>query len=226
MKYFSILLLIILNLSSCKIDKKKTESNKINESESQSEVENIEQNTYVSDTKKESIIISDDRLNLDEILSSDINDYIASFSDGALSMCCYDEIIDLSESIIRSNFEKDIEIYNPEGNIDTVFVYKSKKSFFKEYYNNHPKVDRMNLVYGEILDEKDLDDKRAEIGLSKIKFLQQFFNPTEVLNEVKQFSISEDELGEAETIFKFEDDKLKVIIFNSSYDWINKNLKE
>ena len=212
MKHFSILLLIILNLSSCKTDKKQTESNKRNDSESQNEVE--------------SIIISDDRLDLDEILSSDENDYITSFTDGTLSMCCYDEIIDLSESLIRSNFKKEIETYNSEDKIDTVFVYKSKKSFFKEYYNNHPKVDRMNLVYGEILDEKDLDDKRAEIGLSKIKFLQQFFKPTEILNELEQFSISEDELGEAETIFKFEDDKLKVIIFNSSYDWINKKLKE
>lgn len=87
-------------------------------------------------------------------------------------------------------------------------------------------MNRIVLVYGEILGEKDIDDKRVEIGLNKIKFLEQFFKPSKILDKVNQFSISEDELGNTETIFKFEDDKLKVIIFNSSYDWINKKLEK
>ncbi|MDO5968593.1 hypothetical protein Q4Q35_02125 [Flavivirga aquimarina] len=226
MKYLSIILLIIFSFGSCKTDKKQSKSIDIKAPESLNQTENIKENVDTIHDQKVREIKPDTRIDLNEILSLDKNDYLASFSNGNLELCCYYEIIDLSESIIRSNFKKTIETYNSEDKTDTVFVYKSETSFFKEYYNHHPKVNRLDLVYGEIFDESHIDDKRVEIGQNKIKFLEQFFLPSKKMNEIKQFSISEDELGEAETIFKFEEDKLKMIIFNSSYSWINKKLEK
>lgn len=117
MKYLTAILLITLNFSSCNTDKKQIKATGIKESEPKNKTENIPKSVAILDGEKESKINSDNRLNLNKILSSNENEYLASFSDGKLEICCYDEIIDLPESLIRSNFKKTIETCKPQGKL-------------------------------------------------------------------------------------------------------------
>ena len=167
----------------------------------------------------------DVRINLDETLKDEQNDYLASLSNGVLDLCCYD-LIDVSESVNYSKFTEGIEIYNStENKTDTINLYKFKGSYLKKYFNKNPRVQKLDLVSGKITDNSILYGSTIKIGMNKNELLELIFKPSNLFKIVNQLTISENELGEAFTIYKFENEKLKEILFDSTYEWIDKDLK-
>jgi len=191
--------------------------------------DSIKETNVLMVEKKDSIIkiesnSSDKRINLDFILNQKHNDFLASFDDSVLIICCYD-ILNIIKSIDYKKFKKTSEKYDIENQTKTVNVFYLEKSFLKEYYNDHPQVMHKDLICGRIDNNDLLTESKIQIGMKKTDLLQIIFQPTETFDEVIRLDIYENELGESFTSYIFENNKLKEIIFDSDYDWIDKELK-
>jgi hypothetical protein len=167
----------------------------------------------------------DKRINLEIVLSQKYNDYLASIDDSILSLCCY-EILDIIKSIDYGKFNKKTEAYYFENQKKTVDVYFFEKSFLKEYYNAHHQVMRKDLVCGKIDDNSLLSNSSIKIGMTKTDFFERIFQPNEILKKINRLDIYENELGDAFTSYRFVNNTLKEIVFDSDYDWIDKEFKE
>lgn len=170
---------------------------------------------------KEASIPKPQKIDLDSALVDDLDEYLIEFEEGTLDICCYD-LLD-----IRLNynfFQKSIEVYESEGKKEEVEVYQGGKSFFKTYYNAHPKVMENKLISGSLLDNKAFANPEIQIGMPKTQFLEIIFASSPVFEQVNQLDIYENELGEAYTSYIFEADSLSEIQFHSDYDWIKKEL--
>ena len=117
-----------------------------------------------------------------------------------------------------------MEKYEVEGKEEEVEVYQGGKSFFKTYYNDHPKVNENKLISGSLVDNSAFANPNIQIGMPKAQFLEIFFTSSPVFEQVSQLDIYENELGEAYTSYLFEADSLSEIQFHSDYDWIKKEL--
>ena len=212
MKYFNYLFLLTFIFFACKPEKK-TPPKKIKPTL-----------TVTTEKVQPKAIEQDHRIDLDLILSIGNNDYEAIFDNGHLQLCCYSDFTDPHEALPHLKYKKSFELYTNDNTIDTVWVYQSKHSYFKTYHNRHPEVNSVHLVAGVINANEDIDLEKVRIGMNKLVFLEQFFKPTALLNEIKKLTVIESELGEAQMTFKFENYQLKTIIFDSDYDWIDKQL--
>jgi len=175
-------------------------------------IEKIESNT------------SDKRINLDLILNQKHNDYLASFDDSVLSLCSY-EILDVIKSIDYKKFKKTTEEYDLENQKKTVDVFYLGKSFLKKYYNDHPRIMHTDLVCGKIDNNNLIKNGTIQIGMTKYDLLKIIFQPTKAFTKINRLDIYENELGELYTSYRFVNDTLKEIVFDSDYDWIDKELK-
>ena len=191
----------------------------------------VEESIVVTDKKVDSDSIkkleantTDKRINLDLVLNQKHNDYLASVNDSLLSLCCY-EILDIIEFIDYKKFIKTSEVYDLENQKKTVDVYYSGKSFLKKYYNDHPQVMNDNLVYGRIDNNDLIRNGVIQIGMSKYDLLKIAFQPTDFFERINRLDIYENELGESFTSYRFVNDTLREVVFDSDYDWISKELK-
>ena len=170
---------------------------------------------------KEASIPQPQKIDLDSALLDELNEYLLDLDEGVLGICCYD-LLD-----IRLNydfFQKSMEKYEVEGKEEEVEVYQGGKSFFKTYYNDHPKVNENKLISGSLVDNSAFANPNIQIGMPKAQFLEIFFTSSPVFEQVSQLDIYENELGEAYTSYLFEADSLSEIQFHSDYDWIKKEL--
>ena len=62
--------------------------------------------------------------------------------------------------------------------------------------------------------------------MDKNDFLKLIFKPSELFNKIDTVSISQDEMGDAETNYIFNKGKLIEITFDSSYDWIDRGINK
>jgi hypothetical protein len=162
-------------------------------------------------------------LDLDSILHVEENSLSAQLDDGTLTICCYN-LFNISEKINYNAMMSKIETYVLEDKIQKITVYQLDKSFIKTYFNAQPEVKRLDLVSGTILSNDVLTKSEIKLGMSKDKVLSTFFKPTGLFAKINCLKLYENELGEAWTIFIFEENRLSEIKFDSSYDWINKGL--
>ena len=212
MKYINYLFFLTLFFLACKPEKKLPPKK-------------IEHTLTITTEKAQPKVIKQDhRIDLNLILSTGNNDYEAIFDNSELQLCCYSDIIDPHGALPHLKYKKSFELYTNDNKIDTVWVYQSKHSYFKTYHNRHPEVNSVHLVAGVINADEDIDLEKVRIGMNKIAFLEQFFKPAALLKEINKLTIIENEMGEAQMSFKFENDQLKTIIIDSDYDWIDKQL--
>ncbi len=197
----------------------KNDSNKQPQTSDSFSISDVEDNPS---TTKNSYRIVANKINLDSILINK-NLYLASLNDSTLSLCCYD-ILDITQSINYQAFEKSSEEYEIEGQTKKVTIYSSGTSFLKEFENNHPQVMETQLVCGRIKDNHLISNSTVQIGMKKNDLLSTIFQPTEIFEEIKQLDIFENEIS-GSTSYHFENNLLVQIVFNSDYDWIDKELK-
>ena len=165
----------------------------------------------------------DNRYVLEKIISDKHNGLLASLDDNCLDLCCY-ENLNLKPEIDFKKFEQTEEQYEIEGKIEKVNVYKFMNSIIKTHFNKHPQVMKLNIVCGRISNQEISFNKKIKLGMSKNEFLELNFKPSNLFYEIDSVVVAEDEMGEAEITFRFENEKLIEIKFDSEYDWINKNL--
>lgn len=183
-------------------------------------VDNIENDTI----EKIELDTSDKKINLDLVLNQKHNHFLASLNDSVLSLCCY-EILDVVKLIDYKKLNKTTEEYDLENQKKTVDVFYLGKSFLKKYYNDHPQVMHTDLVCGRIDNNSLIKNGSIQIGMTKNDLLKITFQPTETFSKINQLDIYENELGESYTSYRFLNDTLKEIVFDSDYDWIDKELK-
>ncbi len=214
MKYiFYISLIIIGFYSSRKADDKNT--NNIL-SKRQISIENKEK---ISENKSTQTITS--KINIDEALKDKYNTYLAFLENANLSLCSYD-LFDITEKINFSAFKKTTETYTTFGDKEIVNVYRNDSSFVKTHYNSSVSPNSLNIVCGHILSNELLKPSKVKIGMKKNDFWTLFFQQSEIINQIRSITIYQDETGEAFTTYKFKNDRLIEIEFDSDYDWINK----
>jgi hypothetical protein len=169
-------------------------------------------------------IIADDRIDLNKELEDKLNTHLITYSNGVLDLCCY-QLLNITNKINFSKFSKTEEKYDSEGQIETVEVLKYGNSFLKRYYNDYPGVNRIDIVSGHIEDNELISGSTIKLGIDKSEFIETYFQPSELTKSIDTLIIYEDEMGEANTIYIFENQKLKEINFDSAYDWIDKGIK-
>ncbi len=176
----------------------------------------------------------DNRLVLDSLLNNKYNNFLASMENGYMTICCYHNLLDnplpfLTEDSLLSEY-KFLELYKEyyefDGKIHEVKVYRYGDSYFKTHYHEYQGRFYTNLVCGKIESEKFIFRNGIQIGMNRSKFLELIFEPSELFNKIDTLTISKNELGEAETYYIFSEDKLTEIIFESIYDWIDRDLKK
>ncbi len=167
----------------------------------------------------------DSRMDLDEMIADKHNEYLASLEEGNLTMFGYYGLIDISDSLHLNRFTKSSENFESEGEIQTVDVYVFDKSFLKKYFNNHPQVNQLDLVSGRILNAELINSSVIQLDMTKEDFLGVFFQTSKLFDEIDTVTIYRSEEGLAHTSYIFEDDQLSQIIFDSAYDWIDKDLR-
>lgn len=149
--------------------------------------------------------------------------YYSSFKNGELSLCCFEllnaEITDLKI------FKKSTENYELDGSMQDIDVYIYGESFIKKYYNHHPKVNHLDLVCGRIVSSNIKLSQGIKIGMSKSALMERIFKPSPSFDSVSRLTIYENEMGEKWTSYIFNKDSLTEILFDSEYDWIDKELK-
>jgi hypothetical protein len=218
--------LILIFFISCSQIKTDNKINILSETDSIKETSNLIVDKTEKDTiEKIELNTSNKRINLDLILNQKHNDYLASVDDSVLSLCCY-EILDIIKSIDFGKFNKTTEEYDLENQKKTVDVYYLEESFLKEYYNDHTEVMHKDLICGKIENNDLIINSRIQIGMNKTDLLQMIFQPTETFERINRLDIYENELGESFTSYIFENYTLKGILFDSDYDWIDKEMKK
>ncbi len=166
----------------------------------------------------------DKRLDLDLLLNDSLNQHILTLKNNEIQIC-YGLQFDLHIQDYKL-FTKQIEEYNDEFGNHKVDVYVYHDSFFKEYFNNHPNVNRLDLVCGKILTNDIKLTQGIQIGMDKSKILEKIFKPSDRFKSVSKLTIYKDESGESWVTLNFMDNKLIEVLFDSDYDWIDKELKK
>ncbi len=167
---------------------------------------------------------SDKRLDLDLLQNDSQNQYLLTLKDNEIQIC-YGWQFDVHVQDYKL-FTKRIEEYNDEYGNHKVDVYVYHDSFLKEYFNNHPEVNRLDLVCGKILTNEIKLTQGIQIGMDKSKILEKIFKPSDKFDTVSRLTIYEDERGESWVTLDFKDNKLVGVLFDSDYDWIDKGLKK
>jgi hypothetical protein len=164
---------------------------------------------------------SDGKINLDKILESKYNRYLASFENGDLSMCSYD-LLDVTKNIIYSKFQKSTEEYNPFEKTELINVYRKDSSYVKTYLNEYITPSILNVVCGKIQNQELIMTYTYHIGMEKTNFLELLFQPSEKFKDIESLTIYQDEAGEASTSYRFVNDTLREITFDSDIDWVER----
>ena len=221
MRHLALTLFLIL-LMSC--SQNRTTNNFINSSEKDSMSQSGDVQVGSNSLENTNANISKGKIDLDSILLQKHNEYFASIEDSTLSMCCY-QIFNIIPSIDFTRFNKTTEKYLLDNQTHTVDVYFHESSFIKRFYNSHPEVIHQDLVCGRIQNKELIANDLIQIGMTKSQFFNIFFRPTELIKQLTRLDIYENELGESFTSYRFMNDTLKEIIFDSDYDWIDKKFK-
>ena len=213
----NLIFIFILILSfSCSQTKKDNESN-VNQSDNLLELNSAEKLVE----KKQ--VDSDSRIEIDSVLKDKYNAYLVSFKNSELSLCCY-QLFDITKHIDYAICTKTVEEYESENKIKQVDIYKFESSFLKKFYNKHPNVMHEDIVCGRIVDNNLIPNSKIKIGMTKSSLLEILFKPTEFFEQISILTVYENELGESHTSYMFDNDILVEIVFNSDYDWIDKEL--
>lgn len=154
-----------------------------------------------------------DKPTIESLLKSRLN----TLNNGLLNVCC-SNLFSLDDLIEYDNLSLKKQFYKMEDEKEKVLLYEYKSSFFKVYSNAETDTD--DIVLGEITDS-DFPFKEIEIGMEKVKFLDQIFEQSKLYNQVDSLVISSDESGDFQTIYIFKKGFLEKIFFKSSYDWID-----
>ncbi|WP_276373715.1 hypothetical protein [Chryseolinea sp. H1M3-3] len=165
------------------------------------------------------------KVDIDSILQTKENEYLASFDSGILSLCCYD-LLNMTGNLPTSTFRMTKEEYKEDGEVKTVDVFTMDSSFFKTFYNAHPDVERTDLVCGEISSDKIVFDHGIRIGMKKSELLSKIFKPSKMFDKINKLEIYENEMGEAWTTLIFTNERLTRIEFDSDYDWIERSVRK
>lgn len=171
-----------------------------------------------------SIDNNDKRLDFDLLLNDSQNQYLLTLKDNEIQIC-YGWQFDIHVQDYKI-FTKQIEEYNDESGNHKVDVYVYHDSFIKEYFNKHPEVNRLDLVCGKILTNEIKLTQNIQIGMDKSKVFEKIFKPSDKFKNVSRLTIYEDERGESWVTLDFKDNKLIGVLFDSDYDWIDKELKK
>ena len=115
------------------------------------------------------------------------------------------------------------EYYKEDDVTDTVDVYSYKESYIKKFYNRHPKVNRLDIVYGRIVSREVRIGTGLKVGMKKEAALEFFFKLQDsVVSSISELTIYENELRSNWVSLIFKNDKLVKVEFDSEYEWINK----
>ncbi len=186
--------------------------------------------------KKESKLKSNDesveipannhKLDLDSLINVWPNQYLLTFKNSDLDIC-YIKQFELKVQDY-SLFAKSLETYTriSEDEIDTLTadVYTYKESYLKEYFNDHPDVKQIDIAYGKIVNEKILLTHGIRVGMAKDSILNKIFKSTNTFDSVSKLTIYKDEFGDDWVILNFAENKLSEVIFDSFFNWIEKDL--
>ncbi len=221
----NLIFIFILILSfGCSQAQKENDSN-INQSDSLSVLNSVGKDTSSDEFIVNKHVDSDSRIEIKSELNEKHNDYLASFDNTELSICCY-QLLDISKHIDYEKCTKTIEEYESENNIKHVDIYIFENSFLKKFYNKHPEVMHEDIVCGRIVDNNLISNSKIKIGMTKSSLLETIFQPTEFFEQISILTVYENELGESHTSYRFDNDKLVEIVFDSDYDWIDKELNK
>ena len=204
MKYILSFVLSILLLS-CNPPQEKKEVAEEIPAETISQKEEVQSETSI----KETSIPEPKKIDLDSVLSEELDDYLTDLREGVLGLCCHDG---LEVQLNYDYFEKSIEMFDVNGQEKEREVYQQGNSFFKRFYNDHPKVMGWNLS-GRIADNEAILNRNIRIGMSKMELLTQLYETSPLFEEIIQLDISTDEMGDTYTSYLFEGDTLKEILF-------------
>ncbi|MEL6253124.1 MAG: hypothetical protein AAFR87_14025 [Bacteroidota bacterium] len=160
-------------------------------------------------SKKEASIPQAKKIKLDSVLSEELDDYLTDLREGVLGLCCHDGLV---VQLNYDYFEKSIEMFDVNGLKKEREVYQGGNSFFKRYFNDHPKVMGWDLS-GRIVDNEAILNGNIRIGMSKTELLTQLYETSPLFKEIIQLDISTDEMGDTYTSFRFDGDSLKEILF-------------
>lgn len=220
--YYILILIVINGCLQTKNNNNQSDSLKSNINKIDSQSMNLVDSR--SNMIVKSDINDDSKLNIDSLLNKKNNDYLATFKNGELSMCCYEilktDVLDLKM------FKKTSEEYSEDYGIKKVDVYVYEDSYIKQFYNTHPQVNRLDLVSGKILSDKIELSNGIRIGMYKADLIGKIFKKSGFFDSVNILTIYENEIGDNWTSYIFKDNKLIEIKFDSSYDWIEKGLKK
>jgi len=205
-------LLVVIIIILCSCDNKNTR-----QSVSNSTSKSIKSEAYLTKEKDKHC----NKIDLDKILAQSQNKYLANFDNGNLDMCGY-YLIDITNKINFRNFVKTQESYELDNSENIVNVYRKDSSFVKTYFNKHPRMNQLDIVCGVIYDNDLINHNFLKLGIAKDELLTNYFCKSNMLKKINSLTIWENELGDAFTSYKFLNDTLKAIEFNSSYEWINK----
>jgi hypothetical protein len=213
---------ILILFFGCSQTKKENENNVI-QSDSLLELNSAEKDTLSEKLVVKKQVDNDSRIDIESVLKDKHNEYLASFKNSKLSLCCY-QLLDITKHIDYSAFTKTVEKYESENTIKQVDIYRFESSFLKKFYNKHPNVMHEDLVFGRIVDNNLIPNSKIKIGMTESSLLEILFQPTDFFKQIDTLTVYENELGESHTLFIFDNDSLVEILFDSDYDWINKEL--
>jgi len=149
-----------------------------------------------------------------------------------LTTCCVGNISSLFGPLIIDSMldrypflEHKMEVIKQFDESFKVNIYKYKRSIIKTYYYTYIKSEVIG--YANILDDSIVVMNAIKIGNAKRDFLDLFFDKRDIdfLVKYDTIDIAEDELGEADYNFIFNDNKLKQILIITASDWVNTESK-
>ncbi|MDW3652824.1 MAG: hypothetical protein R8P61_37440 [Bacteroidia bacterium] len=149
------------------------------------------------------------KIDLDAALADELDDHLTDLREGVLGLCCYDL---LEVRLNYDYFRESVEI--SEKDSMEIKVYRGGKSFFKTYYNDHPKVMSVILFSGRLLENEAIANPEIQLGMPKNQLLNLLFKPSPLFDKFTQMDIYENEYGDAYTSYVFAGDSLAEIHFH------------
>ena len=150
-----------------------------------------------------------------------------------LSMCCAnDEFRDVFGSLEKDSLlkryrflQQNEKTYKSFGETYKVTKYYYKGSFIKTFFYNYSKSNE--IASSKIVDDSIVLKNKIRIGLSKKEFLMKLFAKQDIdyLLKYDTINIGDDEMGEMDYYYIFEQERLKKILIDTACDWLDKELK-